>query len=207
MGPSVLGTGLEEFSAAVFVHRRGAAAFACYRLCPVLDFGSAAMSRPLPSLTPPQLVRLFEAQRISREEFHAAMAGHAQLLIEEMEEEMGNPLAGYVERLRNRRAARRLAKRYGEAVVRSVLAALAEVQHFPPSVFLWNAWHWDVPLHCFLRSRREPVFRLLDIETGKNSTRVLLEHGSAERGAAAKEEFHLRRDWEGRLVVEDRRTL
>ena len=89
------------------------------------------------------------------------MAEHAKGLIEEIEEDRKNPIAAYVDKVLSKQAANKLARRYTEPVVREVLAALAEVPDFPPAHLLWNAEHRDVPLHCFLRMRTEPVFRVL----------------------------------------------
>ncbi len=135
------------------------------------------------------------------------MARHAEQLIEEMVENDRNPVAAYLENLRNRSAAARLIRHYGEPVVREILAALAEVPDFPPSNLLWNACHWDVPLQCFLRTRLEPVFRVLRIDDRRMEAIVTVEHGQASRRAATQEAFALRRDWRGYLVVEDRALI
>ena len=136
------------------------------------------------------------------------MAVHAQGIIEEIIEEKRNPVAARFERMQARRAASRLAKRHGEALVREILSGLAEVPDFPPSSLLWNAIHWDVPLSCFLRMRREPVFRVLKIEErGRLGARVEVEHGQAKRREATREEFVMRRDWQGHFVVERRRVV
>ena len=89
------------------------------------------------------------------------MAEHARELIAEMEEDYQNPAAAWIEGLLAKRAAARLIRRHGSRLLRELLVALADVADFPPARYLWNAGHPDVPLHCFLRMRREPVFRIL----------------------------------------------
>jgi hypothetical protein len=166
----------------------------------------ARLSRhPLPP--PPRLFRLFEGGAISREQLHEAMREHQRAILEEMAQARLNPVACYLEHLRNRSMAARLAKRHGEAAVREVLGALGEVAEFPPANLLWNAGHWDVPLHCFFRTRREPLFRVVSMETARTGASVSVAHGSARRGAAMRESFELRRNWLGELVVESRQVL
>jgi hypothetical protein len=166
------------------------------------------MSMPGVFPTPPQLVRLWERGDLTRAQFHAAMAVHAQGIIDEIVEDKRNPVAARFEQMLARRAASRLAKRHGEGLVREILSGLAEAPDFPPSSLLWNAIHWDVPLACFLRMRREPVFRVVKIEEqGRLGVRVEVEHGSARKREAMREEFVLRRHWQGHLVVESRRVV
>lgn len=159
--------------------------------------------RPLP--TPPQLFRLFEAGQIDRAELHAAMAEHARGLIGEIEEERRNPIAAYLERLRNHFAASRLTRRHGEPLLREVLSALAEVPDFPPSRLLWNASHPDMPLHCFQRVSSPPVFRLLKLETLVSDAWATVEHGT--RGQTIRERIGLRRDRRGRFSFHSRMAL
>lgn len=142
---------------------------------------------------------------MTRAQFQAAMAVHAQAILEEIVEDKRNPVVAKFEQMLSRRAAARLEKRHGEALVREILAGLAEEANFPPACLLWNAVHWDVPLSCFLRMRREPVFRVEKIdERGQTEVGVEVAYGAAKRGAATREVFVLRRDWEGRLVVAER---
>ena len=44
------------------------------------------------------------------------------------------------------------------------LGTLGAIETFPPAQILWNAGHADVPLHCFFRSKIEPVFRITRLE-------------------------------------------
>lgn len=133
---------------------------------------------------------------------HALMALHARGLIEEMEEDYQNPAAAWIESLLARRAIRRLVSRHGSRLLREVLGALADVPDFPPARLLWNATHPDVPLHCFMRMRREPVFRILSLEVLSGVVRVAVEHGDAARGKATRQAFVLKRDALWKLKAE-----
>ncbi|HSP42991.1 MAG TPA: hypothetical protein VLO11_08975 [Luteolibacter sp.] len=152
--------------------------------------------------SPGELFARFERGEIEREELHAMMAVHARELIAEMEEDRLNPAAAMIENLLSRRAASRLARRHGAGLLREVLAALAEVPDFPPAKYLWNATHPDVPLYCFLRMRREPVFRIAALQRHDGFIEVTTEHGSARRGLATRRTFTLRRDARWRLRAE-----
>lgn len=154
--------------------------------------------------TPPQLFEDFESGAITREQLHSAMAFHARGLIEEVIEAHENPLAAWWEGLLARKVASRLAARHGEKRVRQVLGALAEVPDFFPAQWLWNASHPDVPLFCFLRLRREPVFRILKIESALGTVEVVVEYGAGAKGAANRERFLLRHRPLGGLEVVDR---
>ncbi len=152
--------------------------------------------------TPSQIFASFERGEMEREEMHALMAVHARELIEEMEEDYQNPAAAWIESLLARRAAGRLVRRHGARLVREVLGALAEVSGFPPARYLWNAAHPDVPVHCFFRIRREPVFRILNLEAKSGEIRVHIEHGLSTRGKGIRIEFLLKRDRHWKLQAE-----
>jgi len=152
--------------------------------------------------TPNQIFALFERGEIPREELHALMAVHARELISEMEEDYQNPAAAWIEGLLARRAAGRLVRRHGARLVREILIALAGVPDFPPARHLWNATHPDVPLYCFFRMRREPVFRILNIVHQANIVELLVEHGDAGRGQGTRQSFILKRDERWRLQVD-----
>jgi len=152
--------------------------------------------------TPSQLFALFERGEIEREELQALMAVHARELIGEMEEDHQNPAAAWIEGLLARRMAGRLVRRHGSRLVREVLCALAEVPDFPAARYLWNAAHPDVPLHCFLRIRREPVFRILSMNRRSDVIELLVEHGEAGRGRGTRQMFVLKRDDQWRLRAE-----
>lgn len=144
--------------------------------------------------TPPELFRQFERGEISREELHATMAVHARGLIDEMEDARKNPKRSYLERLRNFAAARRLSRRHGPALVREILGALGRIEGFPPAQILWNAGHADVPLHCFLRSRIEPVFRITGLEVEPMEVRLEVEYGAHDRRKTTRESIVLQRN-------------
>lgn len=152
--------------------------------------------------TPNQLIALFERGEIEREELQALMAVHARELIAEMEQDYQNPAAALLENLLARRAAGRLVRRHGSRLVREVLVALAAVADFSPARYLWNADHPDVPLHCFLRMRREPVFRIMGLESRADAIELLVEHGAAKRGRGTRRKFLLKRDAHWHLRAE-----
>jgi hypothetical protein len=151
--------------------------------------------------TPSEIFARFERGEIERDEVHALMALHARELITEMEEDYQHPAAALIENLRARRLAARLVRRHGGRLLREVLIALSEVPDFPPARRLWNAPHPDVPLYCFLRIAREPVFRILSILSSGTDLEVTVEHGAAGRGKATPRLFMLRRDADWRLKV------
>jgi hypothetical protein len=157
--------------------------------------------------TPPQLFDDFEAGRMTREQLHAAMAFHARTLIEEVVEARENPLAAWWEGLLARKCAARLAARHGERRVRAIFAALAEVPDFLPAQWLWNANHADVPLFCFLRLRKEPVFRLTRVTNDAGIITVRLEYGANDKREITREEFVLAHKLRGGLEVTARRIL
>jgi hypothetical protein len=156
------------------------------------------MSARLP--TPPEIFRLFEEGKLTREQLHAAMNQHAYSIMEEIVEARRNPVLSFYEYALSRRAAARLEREYGEGTVRSVLVALSELPGFALRNYLWNAGHRDVPLHCFLRQRTEPVFRLLEIKLKPWRVMVTVEYGSARKGEALREVIALQRDRFGRLA-------
>lgn len=147
---------------------------------------------------------MFERGEIERAELQSLMAAHARELIVEIEEDWRNTAAAWIESLLTRQAAGRLARRHGGGLVREILVALAELEDFPPARYLWNADHPDVPLHCFLRMRREPVFRIVQIKRRDEMIEVRVEHGDSRRGRGTRETFILRRDERWRLRVEPR---
>lgn len=127
--------------------------------------------------TPPQLFDDFETGKITRAQLHAGLAWHAEGLVEEIIEDHENPVAAWWDGMLARRAAARWTDRHGIWRIRHILAALAKVPDFEASRLLWNALHPDVPLHCFFRMRRQPVFQLLRIENRNGLIRVRVQHG------------------------------
>ncbi len=157
--------------------------------------------------TPRRLFRMLDAGEITPAEFRDAIAHHARSLIAEMEEVHQNPVAAWIETVRNRRAASRLTKEHGEPRVRELLVALSEVPDFPLANWLWDAGRPTVPLYCFLRSRREPVFRVLKIVSAPFILTITVEHGALKRGASVRERFHFGRDRLGQLTLHERTTV
>lgn len=155
--------------------------------------------------TPPELFRQFERGEISREELHACMAVHARDLITQMAEARKNPIAAYLEQMRNRAMAHRLTRKHGRALVRSVLATLGRIEGFPPAQILWNANHGDVPLHCFFRARVEPVFRVIKMDVSAMHIRLHIEYGAHARNRTTRESILLQRDACHQWEVAERR--
>ena len=156
---------------------------------------------------PNKLFRMFDAGEISREELHAAMRVHAEALIAEMEEDHLNPLAAAFEEMKRRFAEAKLTRRHNEEEVREIFCALSELSDFPPALQLWNAAHRHVPLRCFLRPTREPVFRVLKLEAGSVRVKVTVEYGAAAKREATREEIDLVRNGFGVLELQSRRPL
>jgi hypothetical protein len=170
------------------------------------DFGENLQMRrgTLPLLEmmippPHQIFAQYESGEIEREELQALMALHARELITEMEEDHQNPAAAWIEQLLSRRAGSRLVKRHGSRLLREILSALADVADFPPARYLWNAPHPDVPIHCFFRIRREPVFRIRTLERKGEKVWVTVEYGVAKGEKPVKRDFVLHRDERWRL--------
>ena len=155
--------------------------------------------------TPPQLFRQFELGEISREELQATMAIHARGLIDEMEDERKNPKTSYLERLRNYSAARRLAKKHGPKAIREVFSAMGRIDGFPPAQILWNAGHADVPLHCFIRSRKEPVFRVKRLELKPMRAEIDVEYGANKKTETSRETISFQRNAMLILELEERK--
>lgn len=155
--------------------------------------------------TPRELFRQFETGQISRADFHAAMAEHQRELIEEMDAAYRNPMAAFVDQVYNRAAAFVLVCKHGEAAVREVLNALADLPDFPPARHLWNALHTHVPLYCFFRAKTDPVFRILKLDIKAQLITVAVEHGSVAKGGLHHEEIRLRRLRTGQWIEEWRR--
>jgi hypothetical protein len=154
--------------------------------------------------TPRQLFRLLDTGGISREQFREAMALHAKHLIVEMEEVHQNPVAAWLEGLQNKRAAARLMKVHGEILVREVLVALSEIPTFPMATSLWDADRPEIPLHCFFRSSRAPIFRLLSIASASYIFTVRVEYGASDRSTTICEKITFTRDRFGRLMMKER---
>lgn len=153
----------------------------------------------LPS--PREIFSRFERGECDRDEVHAMMALHARELIGEMEEDYQNPAAALIEMLLARRLTGRLARRVGSRVLREILVALSEVEDFAEARSLWNAGHPDVPLHCFFRMRRKPMFKIVSIRLEGEMFQVAVEHGIATDKSSERRSFRLKRDGDWRLRV------
>lgn len=153
---------------------------------------------PLPS--PKTLCEQFERGEIEREELHAMMELHARALIAEMEEDRLNPFNALMEKLLTRQTVARLTRRHGHRLLREILAALAELPDFPPAIHLWNASHPDVPLHCFIRIRKEPRFRILKLTTADTRITVEVEFTTPPATQKTKQTITLNRDSRWQLV-------
>ena len=157
---------------------------------------------------PPQkLFRQFEAGEISRTELQKTCALHQREMIAEIEEMRLNPVAAYIENLLVKREVAKVRRLYGEGLVREVLQALAEVPDFPPAILFWNAEYRDVPLYCFFRFRREPIFRLVKIVNEGMHQMVTVDYGSASRKKTTREIFTLQRGVGNRLTVFKRKLV
>ena len=165
------------------------------------------LHRVLPDsqLTPRQIFRLFDAGTLTREQLREALQHHAHELIEEMEDVHANPQASWLESMVNKHHDARLIRMHGEPIVREMMLALSELPNFAPARFLWNADHADMPLHCFLRTRREPLFRVLKISSAPFTLDAVVEYGA--RKSLVRELFSLERDRLGQLVVRERRVM
>ena len=127
------------------------------------------------SETPRQLATRFERGEIDRDEFQSMMAVHQRELIDEIEEEHQNPLAAWVEARLAKSSVKKLLRKHTQFQIREVLVALSEAPGFPLAKYLWNAAHPDVPLHCFFRIRKEPVFQILSMKAIGDTVEVHLE--------------------------------
>lgn len=160
-----------------------------------------------PFPTPNHLIEKWQRGEIEREEMQELMKEHQLALLNEAEEYHRNPIAGYLEGLLNKRAARRLINDHGEAAIREIFLAISRLQDFPPSAYLWNADHWDVALHAFLRTRSAPVFRIRDIVVKSSRALLLIEHGSPKKSQTVRERLTLKRDWKGEMGVINRESF
>ena len=164
-----------------------------------------AVSQSIP--TPAQLFRQFEQGRITHEYFRSVMTLHQRLLLDDIEDASRDPGLSWFDEVLNRRAARNLEKTHGEDIVRETLVALSEMPDFPPAVQIWNAGHKLVPLYCFLRTKRAPVFRIINMEVLPQMVGIVIEYGRAKKGECTREEITLRRSRQGQLVFVNRVRL
>lgn len=157
--------------------------------------------------TPPQLMQQFESGKIDRTKLHAFMAIHARALIAEMEIEREFPLETKLELWRNRHHASRLSAKHGERRMREVFHALSEMDDFFPAGLLWNASHFHVPLHCFIRSKRAPIFRVKKMDSDASSATLWVEYKEEDGDEIIQEKIHLLRNRRWVLEVVKREVL
>ena len=160
-----------------------------------------------PFPTPRLLIQQWQEGQIEREEMHRLMSEHHKVLLAEADDYHRNPIAGYLEGLLNKRAARILINEHGEAAIRELFLAMSHLENFPPSAYLWNADHWDVSLHAFLRTRTEPVLRVRESMVKTSRAVILIEHGSPKKSETTRERITFKRNWRGDMDVVKREEL
>lgn len=163
------------------------------------------VSQSLP--TPAQLFRQFEQGRITSEHFRSMMTLHQRLLLEDIDDSTRDPGLSWFDEVLNRRAARHLEKAHGEDAVREVLVALSEVPDFPPAHQIWNAGHKLLPLYCFFRTKRGPIFRIVNMDVLPQMVGVVVEYGRSRKSDCVREEITLRRNRQGELMFVNRVKL
>ena len=155
-------------------------------------------------LSPTRLFTLYEAREITREQWLEGMRQHFLLCFEEIEEDLSDPKLAFLERWRCRAAAKQLLKYHTEAELREVFVALSFIDDFPPATYLWNADQLESPMYCFLRERREPVLRFIEVQISRMTAHVTIEYGNLKKKERVQESIGMRRDWLGVMVVESR---
>ncbi len=124
--------------------------------------------------------------------------------LSEISEDMADPRGAFLERLRCRNAARKLAKKNSEAELREVFMSLSQLDDFPPANYLWNADQRETPIYSMLREKRAPVLKFKEVQIYRLSAKITIEYGSLKPRNRVVETIQLRRDWRGIMVVEDR---
>ncbi len=168
---------------------------------------SLELMKLAPFPTPRALMDQWQSGKLEREEMHRLMGEHQKALLNEAEVYYQNPIAGYIEGLLNKRAARRLINDHGEAAVRELFLAMSWMPDFGPSAYLWNADHWDVELHAFLRTKTGPVFRVRELMVKTSRAVMLIEHGSPKKSLTTRERVTFTRDWRGQMEVVKRELV
>ena len=158
------------------------------------------------ALTPRQLAHAYECDRITRSEFQSAMQLLQLEMLNEAAEARRNPITAYLNERLNKRAVTRLLRSASEAELREVLHALGDLIDFPPAKLLWNADQRDIPLHVFIRTRQEPVFRITYLNIQTMSAELSIEHGSAKKRETTREDIILKRSPTGLLSPVSRQT-
>lgn len=170
-----------------------------HRFSFTLLFELSSLMKATPLSNPRELIRRWQAGELKRAELHVLMAEHQKAILEEAEQQRLNPVAAFVEGVMNRRAARKLIHRHGEAAVRELLRALSDEEDFEPSSWLWNVGHWDVPLHCFLRSRSSPLFMVREMWVKRDRAQMKVQYGDPRDPRQKVIQFE--RDWRGMMRI------
>jgi hypothetical protein len=175
------------------------ARFRNFSFCHAVSMRQLSMAR---LLSPPKLIAQFECGLIDRSQLHAAMAQHAQVLIEEMLHEREFPEESRWEQWRNRLAANRLSAQHGEIRIRELLHALSDLDDFAPADLLWNVAHRHVPLHCFFRTKRAPIFRIKSMTSAAAQAQLVVEYSEGKSTTVVRETFQLARDrrWQWQVI-------
>ena len=160
-----------------------------------------------PFPTPRHLILQWQEGEIERGEMQRMMGEHQKALLDEADHFHFNPIAGYIEGLLNKRAARRLMREHSEAAIRELFLSLSWLHDFEPSAFLWNADHWDVSLHAFFRTRTDPVFRVRELMVKSSRAIMLVEHGSLKKSEIRRERLTFKRHWKGEMEVVKREDI
>jgi len=155
-------------------------------------------------LSPNRLFALYDAREITREQWIEGMRQHFLLCFKEIEEDFSDPDMAFLERWRCSAAAKALLKKHTEAELREVFMALSLIDDFPPATYLWNADQLETPMYCFLREKREPVLRFIEVQITRMTARVMVEYGNLNKKERVRERIRLQRDWKGIMVVESR---
>lgn len=160
-----------------------------------------------PLIAPNRLLAYYRAGHITRAQWLAGMQLQFEAALREIEENRQDPERALLETWRCKAAAKRLLKESTQAELRELMVSLSEIDDFPPASYLWNADQRDIPLHCFLREKREPVLRFRQVSITRTSAKLEIEYGSRKMKERVRESIRLRRDWRGSLVVESREPL
>jgi len=155
-------------------------------------------------LSPTRLFALYDAGEITREQWLEGMRQHFLLCFEEIEEDFSNPKMALLERWRCRDAAKHLLKFHTEAELREVFMALSLLDNFPPATYLWNADQLETPMYCFLREKRQPVLRFIEVQITRMTAHLTIEYGNLKRKERLQERIVMRRNWLGIMVIESR---
>jgi hypothetical protein len=159
-----------------------------------------------PLIAPNRLLAWYRSGKITRVQWLEGMRQQFLLALLEIEEDRSDPHRAMLETWRCKTAARRLLKNSSEAELREVFVALSEIDDFAPATYLWNADQRDIPLHCFLREKREPVLRFRKMDISRLRAKLIIEYGGRKASQRVRETIVLRRDWRGSLMVESRES-